>query len=76
MKDFVNFGGVVLAALLFAASQLGDLYAPPGAKFAQGALISPSLSDYVEALGDGTVFDAARDHLVALRGALVAAAKG
>lgn len=69
MRDFFNVGGAVLAALLFAASQLGDLYAPQGAKFTQARLIglTPSLTDYATALGDGTVLDAARARIDAAR---------
>ena len=62
MRDLFKFGGAVLFALLFAAAQLGDLYAPQDAKFTQASLLSrtPSLTDPTEALGDGTVLDPAR----------------
>lgn len=78
MKDFFNVGGAVLAALLFAASQLGDLYAPQGAKFTQASLIglTPSLADYAEALSDGTVLDAARAKVGALRDDLLPGTRG
>jgi len=78
MRDLFNFGGAVLFALLFAASQLGDLYAPHGAKFTQASLLSvaPSLTDYVEALGDGTILDAARVRFETFRAELTSAAPG
>ena len=78
MRDFFNVGAVVLFAMLFAAAQLGDLYAPHGAKFTQTSLLSlsPSLADFVDALGDGTVLDATRDQLEELRETLVDASRG
>ena len=47
MRDLFNFGGAVLVALLFAAAQLGDLYAPQGGEFTQASLlpVTPSLPD-------------------------------
>ena len=78
MRDLFNFGGAVLFALLVAASQLGDLYAPQGAKFAQASLlgVTPSLPDDVEALSDGTVLDAARVRVETLRAELTEARRG
>ena len=78
MRDSFNVGAVVLIAMLFAASQLGDLYAPQGAKFTQTSMIniSPSLGAFAEALGDGTVLQAARDRIEDLRASLVAANRG
>ncbi len=78
MRDFINVGVIVLVAMLFAASQLDDIYAAQGAKFTQTSRmsISPSLADYVDALGDGTVLNAARDRLGTLREALLDANRG
>jgi hypothetical protein len=78
MRDLFNFGGTVLFALLFAAAQLGDLYTPQGPKFTQASLLSltPSLTDDAEALGDGTVLDAARMQFETLRTDLTEAGRG
>jgi len=78
MRDFFNVGAVVLFAMLFAASQLGDLYAPHGAKFTQTSMInlSPSLADYAKTLGDGTALDAARDRSEGLQEILIDAGRG
>ena len=78
MRDFFNFGGAVLAALIIAASQLGDLYGPRGAKFTQASLIplDPNLSDYAAAIADGSLRDAAEDHFDDLVKMLTEAPRG
>lgn len=78
MRDLFNFGAAVLLALLFAVAQLGDLYGSRGAKFTQASLspLTPSLTDYAAALGDGTVLKAALAQLAAARAALARAQRG
>lgn len=78
MRDYFNFGAAVLCALIFAASQLGDLYGARGAKFTQASLspLTPSLADYARALGDGTVLKAARARFEALRAAMASPDRG
>ena len=61
MKDFFLFGGGVLAALLFAAAQLGHLHAPQGGNVARAPTTTsmPGQGAQSRAVGIGAVQDAA-----------------